>query len=195
MAVAAWARGHLSVRDFVFFEDFAMSFADVSSESDSGPNAEARRRDVRLRVNAAGKRIIGVISLVERHNRASDLLNEPSHFFTLRDDGEGGGGDQPDTLLRKSAISYVEIVNEPERLRGLVPAGDFRFVTVQLRRPSIVMEGELFVSAEVSVEDVLNDTRPFLNLRSVAIRDSRERYSYLAVGKDQIISVALRSSS
>ena len=168
-----------------------MSFANVSSDSttDSGSESVAQR-DVRLRVNAAGKRIIGVISLIERHNRASDLLNESSPFFTLRDDTDGAGNAV--TLLRKSAISYVEIVNEPERLRGLVPAGAFRFVTVQLEHPAVVLEGELFVPASESVEDVLNDRRPFLNLRSAAIRDSRERYSYLAVGKEQIISVDLR---
>ena len=61
----------------------------------------------------------------------------------------------------------------------------FHTVTAELKEPTVVVEGELFVADGSDVMDVVNDPRRFISLRNVRVLDSVEKYSYLAVGKKQ----------
>ena len=152
----------------------------ISETTTSRASSVHSLRVVRLRVNAAGSRRIGEIRLRSQQNRASDLLNEAVDFMTLHNEVSSEGANS-ESLLRKSSVSYIEIVNEPLKVSKVVPDGAFRLVAVHLAKPEIVLDGELFVPRGFAPEAVLNDNRPFLNLRKVAIRDSNEAYSYLAV--------------
>ncbi|MEM1245861.1 MAG: hypothetical protein AAGA81_16240 [Acidobacteriota bacterium] len=154
----------------------------------TAPETLQSLRVVKLRVNAAGSRRIGDIHLRSQQNRASDLLNEPTEFLSLHDEVSADGSCS-ESLLRKFAIAYVEIVNEPSKRSGAgTIAGSFRLVAVHLARPELTLDGELFVPEGFAVEAVLNDDRPFLNLRNVSIRGTNEAYSYLAVGKGQLVA-------
>ena len=145
-------------------------------------------RVVKLRVNAAGNRRIGEIRLRPQQSRASDMLNEPEEFLALYDE-VSEDGPLSESLLNKNTISYIEVVNEPVKTSQVVSSGGFRLVTVHLSNPALILDGELFVPRGFAVEAVLNDSRPFLNLRKVSIRNSTEAYSYLAIGKRQLIAV------
>lgn len=153
----------------------------------TAPETLQSLRVVKLRVNAAGSRRIGDIHLRSQQNRASDLLNEPTEFLSLHDEVSSDGSCS-ESLLRKSALAYVEIVNEPSKSSNGAIEGSFRLVAVHLARPELTLDGELFVPAGFAVEAVLNDDRPFLNLRNVSIRGTNEAYSYLAVGKGQLVA-------
>ena len=63
--------------------------------------------------------------------------------------------------------------------------GTFHTVTAELKEPTVVVEGELFVADGSDIMDVINDPRRFISLRNVHILDSVEKYLYLAVGKKQ----------
>ena len=54
-----------------------------------------------------------------------------------------------------------------------------------MAHPVKALRGELFVAASADVMDVLNDARPFMNVRNVRFIDSMEAYESLAVGKQQ----------
>ena len=61
----------------------------------------------------------------------------------------------------------------------------FHSVTVEFPHLVKALQGELFVAASADVMDVLNDARPFMNVRNVRFIDSVEAYEFLAVGKQQ----------
>ena len=63
--------------------------------------------------------------------------------------------------------------------------GMFHTVTAELKEPTVVVEGELFVADGSDIMDVINDPRRFISLRSVRVLDSVEKYLYLVVGKKQ----------
>lgn len=158
-----------------------------SARRDAGPTpAAAAERVVRVRINVSGERLIGHVNLEDRlATRLSDVLNDAAPYLSVLPvtdtPGEGAG----ETMaIRKSAISYIEALEEPHS-EGIVPLGSFRLVTVEFSPRVNRLRGELFVAANASVMDVLQDGRPFLKLRRVHILDSVEAYDFLAVGKRQ----------
>ena len=61
----------------------------------------------------------------------------------------------------------------------------FHTVAAELKEPTVVVEGELFVADGRDIMDVVNDPRRFISLRDARVLDSVETYVYLAVGKKQ----------
>ena len=138
------------------------------------------RRSVRIRTNVSGERLIGVVDLPsEPGSRLSDLLNAPEPFLHVQlvDDTAA-------VAIRKTSISYIEALEEPP-MSGHVPLGTFHSVVAEFSPPVQPLRGELFVAATANLLDVLNDPRPFVNLRNVVVIDSFEHYKFLAVGKHQ----------
>lgn len=142
---------------------------------------------VKVRINAAGKRTIGWVQLPQDVHRVSDVLNGLQSFLELQDEFA------PETreMIAKEAVSYVEAVEEPPLSERHKQHGTFHPVVVELAAPEVTLEAELFVADHRTPANVLNDTRPFINLRNVKFRGSDEHYGFLAVGKKQIIAVTL----
>ncbi len=142
------------------------------------------KRAVKVRLNASGTRLIGYVQLRPHENRISDRLNDGDAFFVLDTPDSVEGGAQCVAVF-KDAVSYVEALEEPERLHRRRIAGDFHWVTVELIRPKATLMGELFVPRGAAVTDGLNDCRRFINLKNVTFSDSNEQYGFLALGKSQ----------
>jgi hypothetical protein len=142
-------------------------------------------RLVKVRVNASGRRLIGLVTLASDEYRISDRLNNGDPFLFLEaveslDEGETGR-----RAILKDALSYVEALEEPDRPHSLREEGTFLRVTVELTKPAATLHGEVFIPAGKTIEDTLNDHRRFINLRDVSFTDSREEYGYLGLGKTQ----------
>jgi hypothetical protein len=156
-----------------------------------------KRRFVKVRINATGKRLIGYVDLlaptypVDRrteHPRISDVLNGPDFFLLIQEEEEPSALENDDfRAIPKDALSYVEALDEPENPPALCLEGTLRKVTVELERPAMSLQGELFVPYDCKTSDVLNDPRRFISLRNVQFLDSVERYDYLAVAKRSIV--------
>ncbi len=142
------------------------------------------KRVVKIRLNASGKRVIGYVELLGHENRISDRLNDADTFFLL-DTPETAESGAECLAIFKDAVSYVEALEEPERVHERREAGCFKWVTVELVEPPATLMGELFVPTDAKVTDCLNDPRRFINLKNVTFADSAEHYGYLALGKCQ----------
>ena len=139
------------------------------------------QQSVRIRTNVSGERLIGFVHLpLGRVSRLSDVLNAPEPFLHVQlvDDTAA-------VAIRKTSISYIEAFEEPPTERR-VPLGTFHSVVAEFGSPVLALKGELFVAATANLLDVLNDPRPFVNLRNVVGIDSVEHYKFLAVGKHQM---------
>ncbi len=144
-------------------------------------------RVLKVRVSASGKRLIGYVDLpADVSARFSDLLNGPEAYIVIRqqtsDDLTPDEGKAQAIL--KDSIRYIEALEEPPTQKRSLP-GTFYAVTAELKEPTVVVEGELFVADGSDIMDVINDPRRFISLRNVRVLDSVEEYTYLAVGKKQ----------
>ena len=144
-------------------------------------------RILRVRVSASEKRLIGYVDLpADLSARFSDLLNGPEAYLVIRQ--QGSDDLTPDEgkaqAILKDSIRYIEALEEPTTQKRSMP-GMFHTVTAELKEPTVVVEGELFVADGSDVMDVVNDPRRFISLRNVRVLDSVEKYGYLAVGKKQ----------
>ena len=144
-------------------------------------------RILRVRVSASEKRLIGYVDLpADLSARFSDLLNGPEAYLVIRqkasDDATPDEGKAQAIL--KDSIRYIEALEEPTTQKRSLP-GMFHTVTAELKEPTVVVEGELFVADGSDIMDVINDPRRFISLRNVRVLDSVEKYLYLAVGKKQ----------
>ena len=145
------------------------------------PDAGAGR-SLRVRVNVGGQRIVGWVDLPEtRLSRCSDVLNDADPYLTVRRDVEPGHGADT-TAVNKASISYVEVANDQTARRWVIP-GTFQPVVIEVSTPEVVFRGELFVLADTTVVDVLNDGRRFISLRNAQLNGGHEPYEYLGVGK------------
>ena len=147
----------------------------------------ADSRILRVRVSASEKRLIGYVDLpADLSARFSDLLNGPEVYIVIRqkasDDATPDEGKAQAIL--KDSIRYIEALEEPTVQKRSLP-GMFHTVTAELKEPTVVVEGELFVADGSDIMDVINDPRRFISLRNVRVLDSVEKYLYLAVGKKQ----------
>ena len=147
----------------------------------------ADSRILRVRVSASEKRLIGYVDLAaDLSARFSDLLNGPEAYIVIRrkasDDSTPDEGKAQAIL--KDSIRYIEALEEPTTQKRSLP-GMFHTVTAELKEPTVVVEGELFVADGSDIMDVINDPRRFISLRNVHVLDSVEKYLYLAVGKKQ----------
>jgi hypothetical protein len=147
-------------------------------------NAPAPSNLVRIRVNAVGGRHIGYVHLPPEHHRFSDILNDGSRFLLMHDAVEGNC-----RAILKEAVSYAEAIEEPARPPWSGTPGAFRKIGIILSRPRTSLSAEVFVASGLRIMDVLNDDRPFCNLRDAVFQKSVERYGFLALGKRQILSV------
>jgi hypothetical protein len=144
---------------------------------------------VKLRINASGRRVIGFLDVAAAFDRVSDLLNSADPFLMVEPEVEShaGGGDDAVAIL-KDAVSYVEALEERHSTTlSSPPAGDYQSVLVELAIPPTVIRANIFVPEGQAFADVLNDERRFVSLRNVEVQGSVEIYSYLAVGKKQIV--------
>ncbi len=118
--------------------------------------------------------------------RFSDLLNGPEAYIVIRqqasDDLTADEGKAQAIL--KGSIRYIEALEEPTTQKRSAP-GMFHTVTAELKEPTVVIEGELFVADGSDIMDVINDPRRFISFRNAHVLDSVEKYAYLAVGKKQ----------
>lgn len=160
---------------------------------------EKRPHVVKLRVNASGRRMIGILDLPEAFDRVSDLLNSEDPFLLVKPEFEPDADDGDDdgehvAAILKDAVSYVEALEE-QRSSALSspPAGAFEEVLVELALPSAVLRASIFVPEGQALADVLNDERRFVSLRSVEFLRTVETYRYLAIGKRRIVMVKARS--
>ncbi len=147
----------------------------------------ADSRILRVRVSASEKRLIGYVDLpADLTARFSDLLNGPEAYIVIRrkasDDSTPDEGKAQAIL--KDSIRYIEALEEPTVQKRALP-GMFHTVTAELKEPTVVIEGELFVADGSDIMDVINDPRRFISLRNVRVLDSVQKYVYLAVGKKQ----------
>ena len=144
-------------------------------------------RILRIRVSASEKRLIGYVDLpADVSARFSDLLNGPEAYLVIRQQGSDDltPEEGKSQAILKDSIRYIEALEEPPTQKRSMP-GMFHTVTAELKEPTVVVEGELFVADGSDVMDVVNDPRRFISLRNVRVLDSVEKYSYLAVGKKQ----------
>ena len=65
---------------------------------------------------------------------------------------------------------------------------------MELAAPRTVIRANIFVPEGESIGSVLNDERRFISLRNVRFEDSVESYSYLAVGKSQVLLLKCASA-
>ena len=146
-------------------------------------------RLVKIRVNASGKRLVGCLRLPEHTPRTSDLLNGPEPFLEILPDEYAvlGGEGKHRHAVAKHAVSYVEALEEPARRPQQPNGGVFCPVVAELHEPETQVLAEVFVPEGLTLLDVLNDQRPFVSLRNVHFSNFVERYSFLAVGKNQLI--------
>ena len=136
---------------------------------------EKKSRFVKVRVNASGRRIIGIIVVPPPHFRVSDYLNSHDDFLLVKQE--------------KAAISYLEALEEGEDSGSRPKSGAFHPVTITMKNHAGTIEGELFIPEGDSLVGTLNRIRRFVNLRKVEFVNSPERYDFLAVCKEGIILV------
>ena len=155
--------------------------------------AEGKRRAVRLRINASGRRQIGSLDLTDQYDRVSDFLNSQEPFLLLREDLDDAA--QAAEAILKNAISYVEALEEEGTTKlSSPPQGDFKQVTVELAVPRTIIRANIFVPGGQTIGSVLNDERRFISLRNVEFEGSVESYSFLAVGKSQVLLLKCSSA-
>ncbi len=148
------------------------------------------RRLARVRINAAGERAVGLVALGAQFSRLSDLLNSPTRFFTLFEDNAEGGVDLDHfRVIAKASVSYVEVVGEARRFGVPKTPGEFVSIELRMASPAVRASAEVFVPAAASLEGVLENQDPFLNLKNVSFHRTLECYHYLAVGKSQLVSI------
>jgi len=143
---------------------------------------DKQKKIVKVRVNASGKRIIGIISVPPPHFRVSDYLNSHDEFLLVKQD-------KTDIALLKDSISYIEALEEGDDTGSRPKNGSFHPVTVTLRNHAGTVEGELFVPDGSNLIGTLNRIRRFINLKKVHFVNSPERYAFLAIGKQEIIQI------
>ncbi len=151
--------------------------------------AATAERLVKVRINASGKRLVGCLRLPEQASRTSDLLNGPEPFLVVLPDEYAILGEcKTRHAVAKQRISYVEALEEPKRGGPHAPdGGTFCPVVAELHEPETQVLAEVFVPEGQTVMDVLNDPRPFISMRNVHFSNFVERYSFLAVGKSQLV--------
>lgn len=143
---------------------------------------EKKKKFVKVRVNASGRRIIGIIVVPPPHFRVSDYLNSHDDFLLVKQE-------KTDMVLEKAAISYLEALEEGEDTGSRPKSGSFHTVTITMKNHAGTIQGELFIAEGDTLVGTLNKTRRFVNLRKVEFVSSPERYDFLAVGKEGIILV------
>jgi len=148
---------------------------------------EIATRTVRVRVNAAGERVVGEYDLPpDPSYRFSDVLNEPRAFFKIHRLLSATGMQTGESLaIRKDAVCYIEALEEPTTPQRAFE-GDFHRVTMTFCNGTEALEGEVFTPASSDVMDILNDPRPFISVRHVCFVDSKVTHAFLAVGKKQV---------
>lgn len=143
---------------------------------------EKAKKFVKVRVNASGRRIIGIIVVPPPHFRVSDYFNSHDDFLLVKQE-------KTDMVLQKAAISYLEALEEGKDTGSRPKSGSFHTVTITMMNHAGTIKGELFVAEGDTLVGTLNKTRRFVNLRKVEFVSSPERYDFLAVGKQGIILV------
>ncbi|MEK6777200.1 MAG: hypothetical protein AABY87_10000 [bacterium] len=143
---------------------------------------------IRVRMNVSGKRVIGYVDLPQSYDRTSDLLNGPDMFILVRPEKQSSENKgESSQIIQKGAISYLEALEEPKHAETALQQGRFQPVAAEFKEPTVLIKAEIFVPQGSSVLSVLNDERGFINLCKVRFESSVEQYSYIAVGKKQII--------
>ena len=135
---------------------------------------------IKVRVNASGKRIIGIVSIPPPHFRISDYLNSHDDFLRIKQE-------KAEIVVAKDAISYLEALEEGADAGSRPRSGQFHRVTVTLKNQAGTLSGEIFVPEGSTLKVALNKVRRFVNFREVKFVSSPEHYSFLAVGKQEII--------
>ena len=141
---------------------------------------DRQKKVVKVRINASGKRIIGIISVPPPHFRVSDYLNSHDDFLRIKQE-------KTEIIVAKDAISYLEALEEGEDTGSRPRSGQFHKVTVTLKHQAGTLKGEFFVPEDSTLQISLNKIRRFVNLRGVKFVSSPEHYGFLAVGKQEII--------
>lgn len=141
---------------------------------------------IKARINASGKRIIGIIAIPPPHFRVSDYLNSHDDFLRVKQE-------QTEIVVAKDAISYLEALEEGKDTGSRPRSGTFHEVTVTLKNQAGTLKGEVFVPEDSTLKTALNKVRRFVNLRHVKFVSSPEHYDFLAIGKQEIIMIQERT--
>jgi hypothetical protein len=141
-----------------------------------------RKKFVKVRVNASGKRIIGILAIPPPHFRVSDYLNSHDDFLRVKQE-------KSEIIVAKDAISYLEALEEGEDDGSRPRSGEFHVVTVTLKNHAGTLKGKVFVPRDGTLQASLNKVRRFVNLRDVRFVSSPEQYGFLAVGKQEVIMI------
>ncbi|MBI5136826.1 MAG: hypothetical protein HZA24_05750 [Nitrospirae bacterium] len=148
----------------------------------------------RVQVNFGGKRYTGLVHLPPGVERVSDLLNDGRHFLCLEEARLAGDNQViPSIALNKHAITHVQALEEELPPNpALIITGHFVDVEVRMASPFPVIHGQVFLPDGVrGPGDALNDHRDFLSLRHATIAGTAEAYPYLAIGKAQVVAIAV----
>lgn len=140
------------------------------------------KRFVKVRLNASGKRIIGIVAVPPPHFRVSDYLNSHEDFLRI-------GVEDSGFFVPKGSISYLEALEEGSDAGSRPKRGSFHQVTVTLGNHAGTFSGEVFVPEESDLAATLARVRRFLSVRNVRFSSTVERYGFLAVGKTAIICI------
>ncbi len=149
---------------------------------------------VRVRVNFSGKRYVGHVHLPAPGVRITDVLNNGKLFLHLEnvqttDEKELGG-----TLgMNKGGITFVQVIEEGDNDEHKVAAGEFLHVEITMRGMDQAIRGGIFIpEGTADAGDIINDNRDFLSLNEVEVVGTSETYPFLAVSKQQCISILWR---
>ena len=140
------------------------------------------RRSVKVRVNALGTRVVGTMDVPPPHFRVSDYLNSHKDFLLVRQDDS-------ESLIAKDAISYLEALEEGEDAGSRPSSGEFLKVTVILREHIGTLNGEIFIPEGGDLAAALDRARRFIKVRGVTFAESKERYEFLAISKQEIVMI------
>ena len=141
-----------------------------------------QKKFVKVRINASGKRAIGIVGIPPPHFRISDFLNSHNEFLCVK-------LEKSDTFIPKDAISYLEALEEGEDAGSRPRSGEFRQVTVTLKNHGGSFRGEIFVPDGTELATVLSKVRRFINFRNVRFASSPEHYGFIAVGRLEIVMI------
>lgn len=140
------------------------------------------KKYVKVRINAAGKRIIGILAIPPPYSRVSDFLNSHDDFLLIKQEHDA-------FAIAKDAISYLEALSEGKDTGSRPTTGTFHSVTAALKDRTGTLDGEMFVPEGADLMSTLGKIRRFINLRNVNFVDSPEHYDFLAIGKQELIFI------
>jgi len=159
-------------------------------QSSDGKSSE---KSVKVRINVSGSRYVGYVRVLPPKTRISDVLNEDKPFMTLWEvDSVDPVSKDAKLLINKKQVSYVQALEEFKRNYTGIHSGTF--VDVKIRAIDYLIAGKIFLPTHLLNTDraeLLTLTPFFLNVKDASVTGTHERYTFMAVSKNQIRSIEI----